>query len=97
MLVETVSTMHPDLLTWILDFEYGEVYPRECPGLTSTDRELAAIGCLATASSLEELRCFPMPMMHTIFEVAAMQLQLAHRICGHTGSDPGCHLLNPRP
>lgn len=56
VLVETVSTMHPDLLTWILDFEYGEVYPRECPGLTSTDRELAAIGCLATASSLEELR-----------------------------------------
>ena len=45
LLLKTMETLNPDLATLIIDYGYGRILSRK--GLTLTERELVAIGCLA--------------------------------------------------
>eukprot|EP00669_Euglena_mutabilis_P007122 TRINITY_DN2507_c0_g1_i1.p1 TRINITY_DN2507_c0_g1~~TRINITY_DN2507_c0_g1_i1.p1 ORF type:complete len:504 (+),score=114.10 TRINITY_DN2507_c0_g1_i1:40-1512(+) len=53
--VEAVTAMHPDVVTWLLEFYCGEVFGREAPGLSLADRQYAAIASLSS-HSLQQLR-----------------------------------------
>eukprot|EP00667_Euglena_gracilis_P011429 EG_transcript_11677 len=53
--LDAVATTHPDMVTWLLEFYYGEIFSREAPSLTLADRELVAIASLSS-SSLQHLR-----------------------------------------
>lgn len=53
-LILNMKQLHPDLAKWIVEYGYGEVLAR--PGLSLKERELIAIGVLASGGWTRQLR-----------------------------------------
>lgn len=49
--IESLKTIAPDLGNYIIEFAFGDIYPR--PGLTLAERELITITSLLTAGGCE--------------------------------------------
>jgi len=49
--IESLKTIAPDLGNYIIEFAFGDIYPR--PGLTLAERELITVTSLLTAGGCE--------------------------------------------
>jgi len=49
--IESLKTISPDLGNYIIEFAFGDIYPR--PGLTLAERELITVTSLLTAGGCE--------------------------------------------
>eukprot|EP00996_Jenningsia_fusiforme_P000040 NODE_1011_length_1762_cov_46.442499_g893_i0.p1 GENE.NODE_1011_length_1762_cov_46.442499_g893_i0~~NODE_1011_length_1762_cov_46.442499_g893_i0.p1 ORF type:complete len:504 (+),score=86.60 NODE_1011_length_1762_cov_46.442499_g893_i0:116-1627(+) len=56
LLGKSISKMHPDIWSWIVEFIYGQVLSRDCPGLSVAQRELAALSCMVGGATFPQLR-----------------------------------------
>lgn len=63
-LLSKLNTQHPDLASIIVDYAYGQILSRECPGVTAADRELWSLACLSDTMSLPQLYSHMLGALH---------------------------------